>query len=149
MRNAAGDNPYARPIANLHPVVDLRRRKVMRVDDFGVVPLPPEGTPSMSERHAHRREAARHRPARRAEFHRRGPTWCAGRNGSSVVGFHVRDGLILHMIGYEDEGRLRPIMHRASMAEMVVPYGDPTGAEPTGATPLIPANMASGSSSIR
>ncbi len=43
------------------------------------------------------------------------------------VGFHVRDGLILHMIGYEDEGRLRPIMHRASMAEMVVPYGDPRG----------------------
>ena len=44
------------------------------------------------------------------------------------VGFHVRDGLIFHEIGYEDKGRLRPIMHRASMAEMVVPYGDPTGA---------------------
>ena len=43
------------------------------------------------------------------------------------VGFHVRDGLIFHEIGYEDQGRLRPIMHRASMAEMVVPYGDPTG----------------------
>ena len=43
------------------------------------------------------------------------------------VGFHVRDGLIFHEIGYEDKGRIRPIMHRASMAEMVVPYGDPTG----------------------
>ena len=29
LRNTAGDNPYERPIANLHPVVDLRRRKVM------------------------------------------------------------------------------------------------------------------------
>ena len=27
---------------------------------------------------------------------------------------------------FEDGGRLRPIMHRASLSEMVVPYGDPT-----------------------
>ena len=44
VRNKAGDNPYARPIANLHPVIDLRRGRVLRVDDFGVVPLPPEST---------------------------------------------------------------------------------------------------------
>ena len=47
VRNEAGDNPYARPIANLHPVIDLRRRKLVRVDDFGVVPLPPEYTSIM------------------------------------------------------------------------------------------------------
>ncbi|MCA3573914.1 MAG: tyramine oxidase, partial [Aestuariivirga sp.] len=40
VRNAAGDNPYARPIANLHPVIDLRNMKLLRLDDFGVVPLP-------------------------------------------------------------------------------------------------------------
>ena len=32
------------------------------------------------------------------------------------------------MIGYEDEGKLRPIMHRASMAEMVVPTATRGGA---------------------
>lgn len=26
---------------------------------------------------------------------------------------------------YEDGGRIRPIMHRASMVEIIVPYGDP------------------------
>lgn len=26
---------------------------------------------------------------------------------------------------YEDGGRVRPIMHRASMVEIIVPYGDP------------------------
>jgi primary-amine oxidase len=40
--NDANDNPYAKPIAHLHPVVDLRRMKVVRIDDFGVVPMPPE-----------------------------------------------------------------------------------------------------------
>jgi len=126
VRNSAGDNPYARPIANLHPVVDLRRRKVVRVDDFGVVPLPPDSTSFVH-------------PAPRTDLkplhvtQPEGPSFAV--KGNLVrwqkwqfrVGFHVRDGLILHTIGYEDNGRLRPIMHRASLAEMVVPYGDPTG----------------------
>ena len=33
---------------------------------------------------------------------------------------------MLNRVGYEDGGRLRPIMHRASLSEMVVPYGDPS-----------------------
>jgi primary-amine oxidase len=32
---------------------------------------------------------------------------------------------VLYTIGYEDQGRVRPIIYRASLAEMVVPYGDP------------------------
>lgn len=27
---------------------------------------------------------------------------------------------------YEDEGRVRPVMHRGSLVEMCVPYGDPS-----------------------
>jgi primary-amine oxidase len=34
--------------------------------------------------------------------------------------------LVLHTIGYEDGGRVRPIIYRASLAEMTVPYGDPS-----------------------
>lgn len=30
-------------------------------------------------------------------------------------------GLVLHDVGYEDGGSLRPIMHRASLVEMIVP----------------------------
>ena len=35
------------------------------------------------------------------------------------------EGLVLHTVGYEDGGRTRPVLHRASISEMVVPYGDP------------------------
>ena len=42
------------------------------------------------------------------------------------VGFTQREGLVLHTIGYEDGGRVRPIIYRASLAEMTVPYGDPS-----------------------
>ena len=42
------------------------------------------------------------------------------------LGFNHREGLVLHSVGYEDGGRVRPIAHRLSFAEMVVPYRDPT-----------------------
>jgi primary-amine oxidase len=39
---------------------------------------------------------------------------------------HPREGLVLYTVGYEDGGRVRPILYRASLSEMVVPYGDPS-----------------------
>ena len=40
---------------------------------------------------------------------------------SLVVGFNAREALTLHDIRYDD----RPIAYRASIVEMVVPYGTP------------------------
>ena len=37
------------------------------------------------------------------------------------VGFNPREGLVLHTVGYDG----RPILYRASIAEMLVPYADP------------------------
>jgi len=37
---------------------------------------------------------------------------------------HPREGLVLQDVGYEDEGRVRPILYRAGLSEMAVPYGD-------------------------
>lgn len=126
VRNESGDNPYARPIANLHPVIDLRNMKILRIDDFGVVPLPPECTPIIATQTRNDLKPLEitqpEGPSFKVEGHLvRWQKW------RLRIGFHVRDGLFFHEIGYEDQGRLRPIMHRASMAEMVVPYGDPTG----------------------
>ncbi len=52
-------------------------------------------------------------------------TWSTGRSGrcGSVDG--PVEGLVLHEVGYDDDGRIRPILYRASVTEMVVPYGDP------------------------
>jgi primary-amine oxidase len=123
--NDEGDNPYARPVANLHPVIDLNRRKVLRIDDFGVQELPPSG--SRIRRKDNLRTDIKPLDITQPD----GPSFSV--DGWLVrwqkwhirVGFDVREGLVLHQIGYEDAGKLRPIMHRASMAEMVVPYGNP------------------------
>jgi len=42
-------------------------------------------------------------------------------------GLHPREGLVLYTVGYEDGGRVRSILYRASLSEMMVPYGDPGG----------------------
>jgi len=39
---------------------------------------------------------------------------------------HPREGLVVYTAGYEDGGRVRPVLYRGSLSEMVVPYGDPS-----------------------
>lgn len=122
--NDAGDNPYARPIANLHPVFDLAAREILRIDDYGVVPIPPDPGPIIRKQ---QRDDVKKIDITQPD----GASFAVDdykvswQKWEVEVGFSVREGLVLYNIGYRDQGRLRPIMHRASMAEMVVPYGDP------------------------
>lgn len=41
------------------------------------------------------------------------------------AGFSHREGIALSTITYNDDGEIRPIFYRMSLAEMVVPYGAP------------------------
>ena len=41
-------------------------------------------------------------------------------------GVHPRRGLELFDIAYDDAGHLRPVLYRASVSEMIAPYGDPS-----------------------
>jgi len=41
VRSSPNDNGYARPIEGVIPVVDLNKMEVIRVENYGVVPLPP------------------------------------------------------------------------------------------------------------
>jgi primary-amine oxidase len=42
------------------------------------------------------------------------------------IGFTPREGLVLHDLNYLDKGVSRSVLYRASLAEMYVPYGDPS-----------------------
>ncbi|SMY26704.1 unnamed protein product [Zymoseptoria tritici ST99CH_1A5] len=46
-------------------------------------------------------------------------------NWSVHVGFNAREGLVLSNITFSDKGNVRPVFWRLSLAEMVVPYGNP------------------------
>ncbi|MDY7090731.1 MAG: tyramine oxidase, partial [Actinomycetota bacterium] len=42
------------------------------------------------------------------------------------IGMHPLEGLVLHAVEYKDGDDYRSVVHRASLSEMVVPYGDPS-----------------------
>jgi primary-amine oxidase len=46
------------------------------------------------------------------------------------LSFNVREGLVLHQVRFDDAGRERSILYRASVAEVISRYGDPTHAWP-------------------
>ncbi|GBE86046.1 Copper amine oxidase 1 [Sparassis crispa] len=46
------------------------------------------------------------------------------------IAFHHREGIALSTITYNDDGEVRPVFYRLSLAEMVVPYGAPDHPHP-------------------
>jgi primary-amine oxidase len=121
------NNGYARPIEGVVALVNLTEMRVERVIDSGVSPVPPQ-TADLDERAI---GALREAPKPLQHVQPRGPSftvsghevrWQKWRFRFSV---HPREGLVLHMVSYEDQGRVRPILYRASLSEMLVPYADP------------------------
>jgi primary-amine oxidase len=127
IRTTPESNFYARPIDGLVPVVDLNTMQVLKIEDTGIVPVPPETGEYAREFITHFRHDLKPLQITQPEgvsFTVEGHQIC-WQNWHMRIGFTPREGLVLYTVGYEDQGRLRPILYRASMAEMVVPYGDP------------------------
>ncbi len=120
------DNPYAKPIEGLFAIVDLNEMTVLEIEDHGVVPFPTEQGRYFPE-DLRLRDDVKPFEAVQPE----GPSFVV--DGWEIrwqkwrlrLGFTPREGLIVHQVGYEDESGLRPVLYRASIAELVVPYGDP------------------------
>jgi primary-amine oxidase len=126
-REQADDNPYAKPIHGLHAVVDLDDITVLRVEDLGSVPLPPGAGAYAADRVGHLREDLRPLEIIQPEgpsFEVRGWEVCWQR-WRLHLGFTAREGVVLHTVGYDDNGRVRPVLWRASVAELFIPYADP------------------------
>ncbi len=123
-------NYYAHPIEGLVAHVNLTTGKVLEfLDTDRTVPVPRESAELGSLFNAPLRLS----PAPLAITQIAGPGFRI-ENGEIRwekwhfrYGLHPREGLVLYTVGYEDGGRVRPILYRGSLSEMVVPYGDPSG----------------------
>mgnify|MGYP002622127060 CR=1 FL=1 len=51
--------------------------------------------------------------------------WMEWQNWKFHIGFNYREGIVFNNITFNDHGVERPIFYRLSLAEMVVPYGNP------------------------
>ncbi|WP_030622843.1 primary-amine oxidase [Streptomyces sclerotialus] len=127
LRCSESDNPFAHPVGGLVADVDLTEGRVLRLVDTGAVPVPAE---------CGRYEAQFNGPARTdlrpLEITQPdGPSFTLEdhvlrwQNWRLRLDFNAREGLVLHEIAHRDGDRYRPVLHRASLAEMAVPYAEP------------------------
>ncbi|MEO6200395.1 MAG: primary-amine oxidase [Cryobacterium sp.] len=123
------DSAWAHPVDGLVAYVDIVSKTVDQVIDYGPVPIPAE--------HGNYTDPLLTGPERTtikplSITQPEGPSFVVS-GGNHVewekwsldIGFDVREGLVLHNIGFQDGDRRRSLINRASIAEMVVPYGDP------------------------
>jgi primary-amine oxidase len=131
-RGTQDGNPYAHHVTGLHPVVDLNRMALLELEDnvdAGTAAAPPhvmgEYLPELTGMPPREVKPLHVSQPDGVSFMLRGRelTW---QNWQLRLGFNHREGLVLHTVGYRDAGRLRPVAHRLSFAEMIVPYRDAT-----------------------
>jgi primary-amine oxidase len=132
MRTFPLDNYYAHPVEGLHALIDLSNLEVLKIEDHfaekgDYIPVP------MTPLNFDAAVLSSFRPPSapldvvqpggagfKVDGHR--VTW---ENWDFRVGFNGREGLVLNTVGYTLGDRRRPVLYRASIAEMVVPYGSP------------------------
>ena len=136
VRPAEGANPYARPIEGISMRVDLDAMAVVEFEDKRDVPLPPAKANFTADGLSDPANVPTFPDGVRRDIRAleviqpEGPSFEV--EGNEVrwqkwrfrIGFTYREGLVLHLLTYDDRGRERPILYRASTSEMFVPYGD-------------------------
>ena len=122
------DNGYAQPIEGVIAFFDQGAGEVLEVLDFGLVPMPEERGHYLPTAIGAARDDLKPLDIVQPE----GPSFVV--DGHQVqwsrwsfrVGFDPYEGVVLHTVDYHDGDRVRPVLYRASISEMVVPYGDPS-----------------------
>ena len=119
-------NDFSPFLDGLSAVVDLYARQVIKLEDVA-------GAPRIAVPHdifdrkvrgvaaGAIREARSRDPRRTFSVDRNVVRW---RNWQLRYGFNLREGLVLYQLAFDDNGRRRPILYRASVSEIVTAYGD-------------------------
>jgi primary-amine oxidase len=124
IHDGPGANPYARPVENLVALADRDTGEVLEIIDGEAIPVPADGGRYDAASLGKLRELA---PLNIIQPN--GPGFTVEDNclrwgpWQMRVSMHPIEGLVLHEICYVEGDRVRPVIYRASMPEMVVPYG--------------------------
>jgi primary-amine oxidase len=126
-RSAPGANPYANPVNGLHCIVDLNSMELLEIEDTFSVSKPPgvmgeyvpRFVPDLRVRSDLEPIEITQPSGVSFTLDGHALSW---QNWSLRLGFNHREGLVLHTLGFAG----RSVAHRISVAEMVVPYRDPS-----------------------
>lgn len=126
VRTFPEDNGYARPVGNLVFVIDCNEQSVAAVIEGDPIPVPPESGNYDVDSVGPLRTDLRPLEITQPD----GPSFTL--DGHVIewqrwrLHAHIDtvEGLVISDVSYLDGDRRRSILHRASISEMVVPYGD-------------------------
>ncbi len=115
-------NPYARPIEGISTLYDVTMGKVS-VRDAGQTPLHPKA-------HDFFKQSQKAVPPPDGFTNTHPNIKVSGqqvewRGWKLRFQVHPREGLVLYDIWRQDKGVYKPVLERASLSEMIVPYADP------------------------
>jgi primary-amine oxidase len=122
-----GGSCYFRPIANLTVIVDLNHYQVLDVLDGPVMPVAHNPDNFFDPKQV---GPLRQAPRPLEVVQPQGSSFTVDghlvtwQNWSFRFAVTPREGLVLYQVAYDDHGQVRPVLYRASLAELVVPYGD-------------------------
>lgn len=119
-------NWYSRPIEGVVAIINLTKKQVIQVTDSGVVPISKDKGAFDEKSNAPLRPAPKPLQIVQPEgagFKLDGQD-VAWDNWRFHFGLDPREGLVLHRVRWVDGGKERSVLYRASLSEMVVPYGD-------------------------
>ena len=121
-----GDGNYwAHPIENLVAVVDLEQKKIVKIEEGPVVPVPMTARPFDGRD----RVAPAVKPMQIIEPEGKNYTITGDmihwRNWDFHLSMNSRVGPMISTVTYNDNGTKRKVMYEGSLGGMIVPYGDP------------------------
>jgi primary-amine oxidase len=132
-RGSEDGSQYAHHVTGLHPVVDLNRMVLLELEDSLKGEPEAHDPPGVMGEYLPELIPMPLRQVKPLQVTQpdgvsftldgRRLSW---QNWELRLGFNHREGLVLHTVAFRDAGRLRPVAHRLSFAEMFVPYRDPT-----------------------
>lgn len=125
----AADHPWAHPVDGLCAYVDVATRTITRLIDSWTAPIPATSgnfdDPALQGPPLTTLKPIEITQPEGPSFAVDGE-WVSWANWRFQIGFDMREGLILRQLSFTDGEEARPVVYRASIDEMLVPYGDPS-----------------------
>lgn len=120
-------NMYAHPINGLYAIIDLQKLEVVDIEDGEITPTPlAPGDFRLSQTGGHVK-------LKDLQIIQKDGVSCSiegwkvnWERWNFRVGWDQREGLVIHDVRFDDNGVERRIGYRLSIAELVIPYGDPS-----------------------
>jgi primary-amine oxidase len=122
-------NPYGHPVSGLKLVVDMNTHELLEIErnhDFGHPEVDCEYVPSVRGTKVRTDLKPLHITQPEGASFSLDGSELKWQNWTMRLGFNFREGPVIYQLSFDDNGVKRDVAYRISLAEMVVPYRDPS-----------------------